>query len=96
MAPIFPYEESPLIATVRLVLLWAEVTTDHRPRTDVERWQIQDRLALRLRQLGCEARPRFYEGPGGRLSFRVRVGWRPQPGLVPGLQRIDEITPLVG
>jgi hypothetical protein len=78
------------------VLFWAEVTTDYRPRTDVERWQIQDRLALRLRQLGFDAQPRFYEGSGGHLSFRIRVGWRPEPRVLSGLQRIDEITPLAG
>jgi len=78
------------------VLLWAEVTTGYRPRTDVERWQIQDRLALRLRQIGFDVPPRFFEGPGGHLSFRIRVGWRPEPGVLPGLQRIDEIAPLVG
>jgi hypothetical protein len=88
--------EGALIATVRLVLLWAEVTTNYRPRTDVERWQIQDRLALRLRQLGFGTSPRFYEGPGGRLSFRIRVGLWPERGAVPGLQQIDEITPPVG
>ena len=88
--------ELSLIATVRLVLLWVEVTTAYRPRTDVERWQIQDRLAVRLRHLGFDARPRFYDGPGGCLAFRVRLGWRPPPGLLPGLQRIDDVTPMAG
>lgn len=89
-------EGASFIATVRLVLLWAEVTTDYRPRTDVERWQIQDRLTVRLRALGFGAGPRFYEGPGGRLSFHTRVGWRLEPRVLSGLQRIDEIAPPVG
>ncbi len=89
-------EELALIATVRLVLLWVEVTTAYRPRTDVERWQIQDRLTARLRHLGFDAPPRFYDGPGGRLAFRVRVGWRPPPDLLPGLQRIDDAAPMAG
>jgi hypothetical protein len=67
--------------------------TNYRPRTDVERWQIQDRLVLRLRSLGCDARPRFYEGAGGRLAFRLRVGWRPRPALLRALERIDEVGP---
>jgi hypothetical protein len=66
------------------------VTTDYRPRTDVERWQIQDRLALRLQRMGHAARPRFYEGPGGRLAFRIRLGWRPAAAMLRGLESIDE------
>jgi hypothetical protein len=77
-------------------MLWAEVTTAYRPRTEVERWQIQDRLALRLRHLGCDARPRFYEGPGGRLAFRLRIGWRPESALIRGLERIDEVVHSTG
>jgi hypothetical protein len=68
------------------------VVTAVRARTDVERWQVQDRLARRLRLLGCDARPRFYETPGGRLAFRLRVGWRPAPALLRALQRIDEVA----
>jgi hypothetical protein len=68
------------------------VVTGVRARTDVERWQLQDRLAQRLRLLGCDARPRFYEAPGGRLAFRVRVGWRPPSSLLHALERIDEVT----
>jgi hypothetical protein len=68
------------------------VTTAYRPRTDVERWQIQDRLALRVTHLGCEARPRFYEGAGGRLAFRLRVGFSPGPALMQGLEHIDEVV----
>lgn len=84
------------IATVRQALLWAEVTTGFRPRTNVERWQIQDQLAIRLRHLGCDARPRFYEGPAGRLTFRLRVGFRLSPSLLHGLERIDEAIPSAG
>lgn len=84
------------IAAVRLVLLWADVTTGYHPRTNVERWQIQDRLALRLHALGCGAPPRFYEGPGGHLSFRLRVGWRPDPEVLAQLRRIDETAPPAG
>jgi len=80
------------VATVRQTLLWAEVTTAYRPRTDVERWQIQDRLTARLRHLGCEARPRFYNGPDGRLAFRLRVGWRLSPALLRGLEHIDDVA----
>lgn len=76
---------------MRQTLLWAEVTTAYRPRTDVERWQIQDQLTVRLRQLGCEARPRFYHGPDGRLAFRLRVGWRLSSSLRRGLERIDDV-----
>jgi hypothetical protein len=65
-------------------------------RTDVERWQIQDRLMVRLRHLGLPARPRFYEAPGGSLAFRLRVGWRPDAALVQALERIDEIAPSAG
>jgi hypothetical protein len=78
---------------VRPVLLWVEVTTEYRPRTDVERWQIQDRLALRLRSLGLDTPPRFYEGAGGRLAFRVRAGWRPPSHIMGALKRIDDLLP---
>jgi hypothetical protein len=46
------------------------VITNYRARTDVERWQIQDRLAVRLRALGISA-PAFYERAGGRLAFKI-------------------------
>ncbi|MDR7522919.1 MAG: hypothetical protein QN168_10680 [Armatimonadota bacterium] len=60
----------------------------------MERWQLQDRLVSRLRQLGCDASPRFFEQSGGQLAFRIRIGWRPPPGLLRGLQKIDEIPPV--
>lgn len=75
---------------MRVGLLGIEVTTRFRPRTDVERWQIQDRLALLLRQAGCPGRARFFETSGGRLAFRVRAGWRPRSALLQALQAIDE------
>lgn len=53
---------------------------------------MQDRLILRIRSLGCDAPPRFFEGPGGRLAFRLRVGWRARPALLRGLERIDEVV----
>lgn len=58
----------------------------------MERWQIQDRLVLRVRHLGFEARPRFYESPDGRLAFRLRVGWRPEPRLLRRLEEIDDVV----
>ncbi|MDR7420582.1 MAG: hypothetical protein QN178_16915 [Armatimonadota bacterium] len=81
---------------MRQIFLWTEVTTAYRPRTEVERWQIQERLALKLRHLGCEAPPRFYEGPGGRLAFRIRSGFRLAPALARALARIDDVTPPAG
>ncbi len=78
------------------MFLWVEVTTAYRPRTDVERWQIQDRLRVRLRRLGCDARPRFYESPSGQLAFRLRVGWRPSPAVLRGLEQIDEVGQVPG
>jgi hypothetical protein len=86
-------ERGTVIAAVRHTMLWVEVTTGLRPRTQVERWQVQDRLVQRLRLTGCEGRPRFYEAPDGRLAFRLRVGWRPGPALLRALQRIDEVAP---
>jgi hypothetical protein len=66
------------------------VTTHYQPRTDVERWQIQDRLVLRLEGLGCEGRPRFFEVSGGRLAFRVWLGLKPSPDILRSLRTIDQ------
>jgi len=66
------------------------VTTRYHPRTEVERWQLQDRLAQRLRQMRYTARPRFFETQGGRLAFRIWLGWRPPPETVTSLASIDE------
>jgi len=71
-------------------LLRVVVTTHYQPRTDVERWQIQDRLVLRLQRLGCEGRPRFFEASGGRLAFRVWLGLKPSPDILRRLQTIDQ------
>jgi hypothetical protein len=64
------------------------VVTTYRARTDVERWQIQDRLAARLRDLGIPT-PRFYEGAGGRLAFKVQGGRRLSADLLDRLRAID-------
>ena len=67
-----------------------DVITRYQPRTDVERWQLQDRLGLRIRQLGCQAPPRFFEAADGRLAFRLRLGWRPPARVVAALGDIDQ------
>lgn len=72
------------------------MTTRYQPRTQVERWQLQDRLVLRLRQIGYARPPRFYEASDGRLAFRVRLGWRPHPGVLQRLAGIDEPAPSAG
>jgi len=82
--------EDTVIAVVRRGLLMLDVVTRYQPRTDVERWQLQDRLGLRIRQLGCEAPPRFFEAADGRLAFRLRLGWRPPEQVVAALGDIDE------
>lgn len=69
------------------------MTTRYHARTEVERWQLQDRLALRLRRLGYDRRPRFFEAGGGRLAFRLWMGWRPQPDVADRLSGIDEPGP---
>jgi hypothetical protein len=68
------------------------VVTRYRPRTDVERWQLQDRLQLQLRGMGCPA-PRFFEGADGRLGFTLHAGWRPPARLVDALGDIDRPAP---
>jgi hypothetical protein len=86
-------DREPAIATVRLTLLGVEVTTRYHPRTDVERWQLQDRLTLRLRQLGVRARPRFFEAAGGALAFRAWLGFKPPPETVARLAGVDDPEP---
>ena len=71
-------------------MLGVVVTTQYRPRTDVERWQIQDRLILRLRRLGCPGRPRFFEADHGRLAFHLRLGPGRRVDLLRALQAIDD------
>ncbi|HET8679640.1 MAG TPA: hypothetical protein VFM39_05930 [bacterium] len=71
-------------------MLGIEVTTRYHPRTSVERWQLQDRLTLRLRQMNYRSRPRFFEDRGGGLAFRIWLGWRPTPEAVAGLGGIDD------
>ncbi|MGQ0548637.1 MAG: hypothetical protein ACT4PY_03080 [Armatimonadota bacterium] len=66
------------------------MTTRYHPRTDVERWQLQDRLTQRLRQMGYEGRPRFFEAGGGGLAFRLWLGWRPATRMLAGLTGVDE------
>ncbi len=63
--------------------------TRYRARTAVERWQIQDRLRLRLRRLLPRARPRFYETAGGALAFVLWTGARPDETLLDALRGID-------
>jgi hypothetical protein len=69
------------------------VITRYQPRTHVERWQLQDRLGLRIRQLGCAVPPSFYEAADGRLAFRVRLGWRPPARVMSALGDIDHPPP---
>jgi len=66
------------------------VTTHYQPRTDVERWQMQDRLILRLERLGCPGKPRFFEASHGRLAFRLWLGLKLPAEILRGLQTIDE------
>ena len=54
----------------------------------MERWQIQDRLAVRLRDLGIPT-PRFYERAGGRLAFKIQGGSRLTADLLDRLRAID-------
>jgi hypothetical protein len=68
--------------------LSTEVVTIYRARTDVERWQIQDRLISRLRDLGIAA-PRFYERPGGQLAFRLQGGRGLSAEVMERLRTID-------
>lgn len=66
------------------------VTTRYQPRTDVERWQVQDRLKVRLSRVPGGARPRFFESEGGRLAFRLWLGLRPAGDVLAQLQTIDD------
>ncbi len=65
------------------------MVTRYRARTAVERWQLQDRLRVRLRALGVRAGPRFSETSDGRLAFTLWTGLRGQAGLAGALAGID-------
>lgn len=69
------------------------MVTRYRPRTEVERWQLQDRLQLQVRGMGCRAAPRFFQAPDGWLGFTLRVGWRPSVRLLTALGEIDRLAP---
>lgn len=78
------------IADVHSTWFRLHIVTRYRARTAVERWQIQDRLRLRLRRIAPGRQPRFYETAAGALAFAVWTGVRPQTGLVAALRRIDD------
>ncbi len=66
------------------------MVTRYRPRTAVERWQIQDRLRLRLRRVLPRSRPHFYETADGELAVVLWVGMRRlSPATVEALRWID-------
>jgi hypothetical protein len=78
------------MATVTRGFLNVVVTTRYQPRTDVERWQMQDRLRVRLSRVAGAARPRFFEAGGGRLAFRLWLGMKPADDVLAQLQTIDD------
>ncbi len=82
-------KESLAIAVVRAAWFRLHVITRYRARTAVERWQIQDRLRLRLRRIVPRGRPRFYETAAGELAFVLWVGVRPAARFLDALRRID-------
>lgn len=49
-----------------------EVITDLVPRTDVERWQMQDRIGAVLGAAGVMAGPAAFHLRGARIVFRAR------------------------
>jgi len=65
------------------------VITRYHARTAVERWQIQDRLRLRLRHVAPRRAARFYETPAGELAFSLWTGWRPPARFLAALREID-------
>jgi hypothetical protein len=67
------------------------VVTHYHARTDVERWQIQDRLAVRLREIGITT-PVFYERAGGRLAFKINRGLKLSAEMLDRLENIDAAT----
>jgi len=69
------------------------VVTRYRARTAVERWQIQDRLRLRLQRFAPGGRPRFYETAAGELAFALWTGVRPAASLTDALRQIDDDEP---
>lgn len=78
-----------IIADVRPAWFRLHVVTRYRVRTPVERWQIQDRLRVRLARMGHRGRIRFYEMPDGRLACAVWTGLRADAQLVDRLRTID-------
>jgi len=77
------------IAEVRTAWFRAHVVTRYRARTSVERWQIQDRIAVRLARMGQRSRPRFYEMADGRLAFTLWTGIQSSTELLDRLRSID-------
>lgn len=65
------------------------MVTRYRARTAVERWQIQDRLRLRVRRIAPGRRPRFYETPAGELAFVLWTGLRPPAPVIAALREVD-------
>jgi hypothetical protein len=84
------------IAEVRAAPFRLQVVTRYRARTAVERWQLQDRLRVRLRGLGVRTAPRFGETPDGRLAFTLWTGLRREADLARGLAGIDLDEPSAG
>ncbi len=72
------------------------MVTRYRARTAVERWQLQDRLRVRLRRLGVQAAARFGEAADGRLTFTLWVGLRRAGNLQERLAGIDLDEPSAG
>jgi hypothetical protein len=84
------------IAEIRPAPFRLQVVTRYRARTSVERWQLQDRLRVRLRELGVRAGPRFSETADGRLAFTLWTGFRGQAVLAGSLAGIDLDDPSAG
>lgn len=72
------------------------MVTRYRGRTAVERWQLQDRLRVRLRRLGVRAGPRFSETADGRLAFTLWRGLRREGDLADRLAGVDLDEPSAG
>lgn len=81
---------------MRAALFRLQVVTRYRARTAVERWQLQDRLRLRLRDMGVRAGPRFVETSDGRLAFTLWMGLRRDPNLTDRLSGVDQDDPTAG
>jgi len=91
-----PREEGKSIAEVRVRPFRLEVVTRYRGRTAVERWQLQDRLRVRLRRLGVRAGPRFSETADGRLAFTLWRRLRREGDLADQLAGVDLDEPSAG